>query len=350
MENKNLLSVAVIVVNWENWRDTVECLESVFNIDYENYIVILVDNFSQDDSVEKIIEWAEIKKQNKELMYVVYDRKIAEEGGDILLNENLLQRFTGRKMVFIKNEKNLYYAGGNNVGIKYAQKAGIKNILILNNDIIVEKDIIKKFILASMKFERAILGSVIYSYDFKEKIEFSGAKWSHLKGEFVISKDKILDFKETLYVSGACIFFPVKLTEEIGFFDEKFFFYDEADLCFRARKSGYKILVIPDIKVFHKGSSTFKKKNIPVEYFATKSSFLFSEKHFCPILKCCFFLIFLFKLFRKIFYYAGITRSVLLRRKKLEEKTIFRRERLKGMILGFKDYILRRFEYNPYLK
>jgi len=51
--------VAIIILNWNGWEDTIECLESVFRNTYQNYQVIVVDNGSTNGSIEKIKAWAE---------------------------------------------------------------------------------------------------------------------------------------------------------------------------------------------------------------------------------------------------------------------------------------------------
>ena len=82
----------ILVLNWNNWRDTIECLESVFQNSYPNYQVVCIDNGSTDDSEQKIKEWAEGKRvvtsnyftfnaNNKPIPCITYDRKTAEEGG-----------------------------------------------------------------------------------------------------------------------------------------------------------------------------------------------------------------------------------------------------------------------------
>ncbi|CAD6491110.1 MAG: Glycosyl transferase family 2 [Candidatus Argoarchaeum ethanivorans] len=113
--------VAIIILNWNGWGDTLECLESVYQITYPNYDVIVVDNGSEDESVEKIREYCggeieveskffEYSSENKPIKIIGYTREEAEAGGgeeggidDLPSNE---------KLMIIKNEKNYGFVGG----------------------------------------------------------------------------------------------------------------------------------------------------------------------------------------------------------------------------------------------
>lgn len=113
--------VSIIILNWNGWEDTIECLESLYQITYPNYDVIVVDNCSKDESIEKIKEYAEGKIEveskffafsdnNKPIKIVEYTREEAEAGG---WKEKELENVpSNRKLILIKNEKNYGFAGG----------------------------------------------------------------------------------------------------------------------------------------------------------------------------------------------------------------------------------------------
>src|SRR3989338_3576803 len=104
----NLPLVAISVLNYNNWKDTIECLESLLRLDYPNFRLIVVDNCSPNDSVKEIRRWAERKDSNS--------------------------------LTFIESAKNLGYAGGNNLAIRHGLDHGARYVWILNNDTIVSKD------------------------------------------------------------------------------------------------------------------------------------------------------------------------------------------------------------------
>jgi len=118
--------VSIIILNWNGWKDTIECLESLYQITYPNYDVILVDNGSEDESIEKIKEYCEGKimveskffkydPSNKPIKIIEYTREEAEGGGG--KEKKITNLPSDKKMILIKNEKNYGFAEGNNVGL-----------------------------------------------------------------------------------------------------------------------------------------------------------------------------------------------------------------------------------------
>ncbi|MFV9677706.1 MAG: glycosyltransferase family 2 protein [Methanosarcinales archaeon] len=86
--------VSIIILNWNGWQDTIECLESVYQITYPRYDVIVLDNGSGDESIEKINEYCkgkieveskffEYSSENKPIKIIEYTREDAEAGGGI---------------------------------------------------------------------------------------------------------------------------------------------------------------------------------------------------------------------------------------------------------------------------
>ncbi len=131
--------VSIIILNWNGWRDTIECLESVFQIDYPNYYVIIVDNGSENESLVKIKDFCLGKIQNpsslfkysldnKPVKVLDYTRQDAESGGG---NEDLISYLpSNKRLILIKNEKNYGFSEGNNIAIRYALNALNSEVLL----------------------------------------------------------------------------------------------------------------------------------------------------------------------------------------------------------------------------
>ncbi len=156
--------VTIIVLNWNNWGDTIECLESLFQIDYPCYNVILVDNGSDDDSVSRVEQYAQgeldvesdffpFQKDNKPLDYVILDK-------DQYDRADFEIKFQGN-LYIIKNDRNYGFAEGNNVGIDFAQKyLKPEYIEILNNDIVVRNNYLDEMVkVISSDDKIAMVGS-----------------------------------------------------------------------------------------------------------------------------------------------------------------------------------------------
>ena len=164
--------VFIIILNWNNWPDVKECLESLKNNDYPNYEVVIVDN----DSKEKP------------------------------------QASDGVKVIY--NNKNLGFSGGNNVGIKYALKQDTDYILLLNDDTIVTPDFLSKMVKAAESDSKiGMVGSKIYFYKDRNKLWFAGGiiNWLYNKGEMKgyneIDKGQYdqPDIQESSYLTGCCL-------------------------------------------------------------------------------------------------------------------------------------------------
>ncbi|MDF2953374.1 MAG: Glycosyltransferase [Thermodesulfobacterium sp.] len=197
--------VAIIILNYNGWKDTIECLESVLRNDYPNYQVIVIDNGSPDNSMEYIKAWAEGRQEvltpepnhplyylshpsvKKPIPYIYYTREETEKGGDFELEEKLTkewqeQRKSNNKeliptspypLIFIQTSENLGFAGGNNVGIRYVlAKDDFDSIVLLNNDTVICKNSITELMKAKNNLDnKAIYGGRIYYYSNPSKIK-----------------------------------------------------------------------------------------------------------------------------------------------------------------------------------
>lgn len=306
----NASKVAIIILNWNGWKDTIECLESVFRIDYPNYQVIVVDNGSTDDSVKKIKAWAEGKQEvltpelthplyhlshppvQKPIPYIEYDRETTEAGGfpeKEKLLYNKLSKGIPHPMVLIQTRENLGFAGGNNVGIIYAMAKGdCDYIWLLNNDTVVEKNVLMKIVKLVESFkEIGIAGGKIYCYNNPEKLWFAGGHINFLfGGGFHSYKDKNQNFYNSFdfstecdFITGCSMLIKKAVLSAFSGFDERFFLnYEDIDFCYQVKKNGWKIRVANNSRIFHKVSGSQKKGSCILLYHVNRSRLVWIRK------------------------------------------------------------------------
>jgi GT2 family glycosyltransferase len=295
----------ILILNYNNWQDTIECLESVFQNSYPDYQVICIDNASTDDSEHNIKDWAEGKRRvssvffqfnpdNKPIPYITYDRIRAEAGGDPEKEKALFLNGKSNPLVYIKTDVNLGYGGGNNVGMRYVLRKGDSSFIwILNNDTVVEKNALLKLIsYANGNNTVGMVGSKLLYYDKPNILQSAGGGriilWmgntqliAHLQ-EDNGSWDMPL---EPDYICGASLLIKRELIEDIGLIDEQYFLYwEDADWGARVRNKKYRLLYCPESRVWHKEGSTSGGINQLTDYYWTRNGLIFIKKHYPALL------------------------------------------------------------------
>jgi len=246
--------VFIIILNWNGLQDTLECLASVFKMNYSDFKVIVVDNGSTDDSVAVIRE-------------------------------------TYPQVILIENKKNLGYAGGNNTGMRYAIKHGADYMWLLNNDTVVEADTVSKLVDAAECHPRVgQISPVIYYYHSPDKIQFCGSYVDWNKQSIVIPRDKHLnidkDFRSGSNVClwGTALFIKRDVVEKIGYLNEHFFAYwEDTEYSLRVLNAGYRNLLCASAKVYHKTtppSPGTLGRSIHYFYYMTRNRYFLGRIYF----------------------------------------------------------------------
>lgn len=270
--------VSIIILNWNGWEDTIECLESLYKIDYPNYDVIIVDNASSDNSIAKIKEYCEgkLKIESKFFDYDSLNKPIkvfeyAEKETAHIKHEydNLP---SNNKLIIIKNHENYGFANGNNIAINYALKnLNTDYTFLLNNDTVVNKEFLKKLVeVAESNPNIGIVGPKIYYYDVNGRNDII---WS-LGGKVNFHKypgyhelrntSNSNACEERDYISGAGMLIKSKSLPIKTLNKEFFFGCEDVDLCIRLKKQGYKMICVLDSHIWHKVSISRKKRNSKV--------------------------------------------------------------------------------------
>jgi hypothetical protein len=245
--------VITVILNTNRRDDTLEALESLFKGNYSHHKVIVLDNASTDGSVESI------GSQYPDVQIIALDR-------------------------------NLGYAGNNNVGIQAAISQGAEWVFVLNEDTVVDPDCISTMVDAAGDLpEVGILGPLVYHYDEKDVIQTAGgsldAHWESVHiGQNQADRGQYSGNREVDWISGCAILVNRKVIEQIGALDERFFYYwEETDWCVRARESGWKIYCVSDAKLWHKGVQRDYRPSPNISYYATRNRLLLLSNHRPPL-------------------------------------------------------------------
>jgi len=290
--------VSIIILNWNSWKDTIECLESLYQITYPNYDVIVVDNGSEDESIEELREYCkgniEVKSKfftylnkNKPINLREYTKKqieinspsIIKKEGDISPN---------KKMILIKNDKNFGFAEGNNIAIIYAlNNLNTDYILLLNNDTVVDKRFLEELIkVAESETNIGIVGPKTYFYHQPNKLQLIWNRIDYIRGKIIlfgageIDQGQFDKIKETDYTPGSCILIKQEVLKKIGLLDFRYYLYwEETEYCTRSKRNGYRDIYCPKAKIWHKVSQSTNKISGLTTYYSTRNRFWFMKKY-----------------------------------------------------------------------
>ncbi|MEM3403462.1 MAG: glycosyltransferase family 2 protein [Nitrososphaeria archaeon] len=292
--------VSIIILNWNGWRDTIECLSSIYKIIYPNYDVIVIDNGSKDDSIYKIKEYA---KGNRENIFSDYIKifEINENEAKIgSFNLALYEKYDpNRRLILIKNKDNYGFAGGNNIGIKFALSVLRSDyILLLNNDTVVDKTFLNELVKEIENDENiGAIGPKIYQYGKKGVLYSVGGKltwWRGLSQHIGINELDVGQYNKKVhvdYLEGSCLLIRGKVLFKVGLLEPRYFLYwDDNDLCIRISKSKYTCVCLPNSIIWHKISSS--SKGTIKTYYMVRNRFRFMKRYSSKAQLLLFFLYF----------------------------------------------------------
>jgi GT2 family glycosyltransferase len=245
--------IYVIVLSWNGKDDTMGCLSSLESAVSDRVRVLVVDNASTDGTYEAVREnfpWAEI----------------------------------------LRNEENLGFPGGNNVGIRYALEEGAEYVVLLNNDTVVDREFVAALLEAAKTDPRAgFLSSKIYYFDPPDVLWFAGGKFSVATGRSLHigygEKDtgQYDEIREIERSCGCSMMVTRRLLEEVGLMEEKLFLYgEEVEWMLRALKKGFRALFVPGSKVWHKVSVKSEGERSGRSYYYAARNTLYILKTNAP--------------------------------------------------------------------
>jgi GT2 family glycosyltransferase len=276
--------LAICILNWNGWRDTLECVESLRKQDYANFATVVLDNHSRNDSAERIRAWAKTNLPEPS-GFVDYQGNVARQGGEEC-KESLLEGVKSPdRLVLICNEDNTGFTGGCNVVIDYAlhRKFPQDYVFLLNNDARLEPDCLTHLMAVAKESGAGIIGAVMFDESGKEPI-FNGR--ISMKRQFFYplvnwqlappATDK--DFWPSDCVHGGAIVIRADVLRAVraatgNYLHEGLFMYNEcAEFQYHAACLGHHAVVAKNARVYHKNARSSGGTENPIAYYYTERS------------------------------------------------------------------------------
>lgn len=282
----------IVMVNYNNWEDTVECLETALKSEGVFFRIIVCDNNSRNESWGKMIHWAEgevqvscsAHKKIRDLVYPLLSKPVNYGIGE--QDDTVVQN----KLTFVRLKKNLGFAGGMNAGIKIAlTDKNCKYIWCLNNDTVVDPKNMAGMIKALQHNKNCgICSSCTRFYDFPDEAPPVNKRvrinrWLGTNVSYIENKDtknKLANY------DGASFMVTREFIERVGLMEEQYFLYfEEPDWVLRGAKLGYHVVFYPEGIVYHKGGKSTNKTGVLhasafADYCMLRSRILFTKKFY----------------------------------------------------------------------
>ena len=258
--------VSIILLNYNSYSHTLECIASIKKSSYSNYEIIIVDNNSEDDSA------------------------------------SYLEKVEDKNIYFIRNQNNCGFAAGNNVGIKLALQHKADFVFLLNNDTIVQKNTLSELVNTYMIFEKQVnIGMVtclILNYYERDIIWYAGGLISEVKGDAVdtklgkrISGNMNNSYKNVSFASGCCMLIPNGIFKTCGFLPEKYFlYYEDMEFCKKVINCKNKIIYTNKTHIYHKESISTQKNSPDYVYYYCRNRLQFIKDNVSVKYKICAYL------------------------------------------------------------
>ena len=240
--------IKIIILNWNNAPDTLECLKSVFQLSYDNFQVLVVDNGSEDDSVARI-------------------------------------RSSYPDVEILETGSNLGYAEGNNIGIRQAMQAKTDYIFVLNNDTLVASNMLTELVeFAEARPEVGMVGPLMYCTDPADTLFSTGGFIDWRNGETrnrsmfqPQSAGKNSEQPESVhYIAGCGVLVRRGLIEIAGVLDTEYYLnFEDVEWGVRAWRYGFEVWYVPQAIMWHKISATLGQASPANTYYMTRNALLF---------------------------------------------------------------------------
>lgn len=242
--------VVISILTWNGYIDTMACLESIYEMNYENYEVVVIDNGSSDNSFEII-------RNKYPLAYI------------------------------IQSKENLGYTGGNNIVMRYALEQRADYVWLLNNDTVVERNALLELIDYIEKRKNVgLVSSTIYYKSHPDRIQYAGSYIDLDTLDVIypenndIENRKIFEEGKNACLWGTALLIRTELIERIGYLNEKYFAYwEDTEYSIRSLKEGYRNAICVESKVYHNTEPPQNKPKTPHFYFyMTRNEYMLKSR------------------------------------------------------------------------
>lgn len=244
-----MIKVGIVILNYNNYEDTLACISSLNHLNETENKVYVVDNCSTNESY-------------------------------VQLNNNLPEF-----VQLIQSGENGGYAAGNNIGIKKAIEEGCTHICVLNNDTVVTCDFLEECIdYLENHHEVAFVGPAILDF-MTGLVQSTGGDIIMSHGRVTMKNngihlDELPAEIESDYIGGACIISRTEVINKIGFIPENYFlFFEETEWCYRAKMAGYKNVCLSSTSIRHKGSASVTAIGDLQEYLMERNRVVFVRRN-----------------------------------------------------------------------
>jgi GT2 family glycosyltransferase len=243
-------SVSIVLLNYNSFEDTKECILSLNDCTYDNFDIWVVDNASKDDSLAKL----------KALF------------GDLK---------------FIASEINLGFSGGCNLGTKAALKEGADYILLLNNDTVVDSEFLKELVKTGEAHPKVgMIGGKIYFFHDKKMLWDAGGEIDLISGRGkragggTIDTGQYDEERAVSFVTGCMMLIKREVMESVGLLPECYFFgVEEWDYSVAVKKAGYELRYNPKAVIWHKVGGAHSDLDPVFYYNFLRNRLLFMKRN-----------------------------------------------------------------------
>lgn len=276
----------LIIVNYNSWKHSIELIHSIYKNNIKDFQIIIIENCSKDDSENQLVKWLN-GSETFEIKSKYLDKRLDARKNYIFINEHNqkvpknISMFEKYEIILSKTKRNLGFAGANNYAINnFINLNEDSNIFFVNPDICLDKDAIYFAEKLSTDNKEFIMGFNVMDYfNENKKISIGGLQIDHgLSIVKNITKSKDANYID--YIYGGAMFTNTKSLRKVGLFPEDYFLYwEEADLCMKARKLNIPLIISDKSFCYDKVGQSIGRGELS-EYLFTYNSFIFYQKYF----------------------------------------------------------------------